>query len=54
VKNESYQNLVWINICKPNLAHFTSIHEKIGSKLSQIGSLSYPSMWVYWFKVTQM
>jgi hypothetical protein len=31
VKNESYQ--IFTNICKPDLAYFTSILQKIGSKL---------------------
>jgi hypothetical protein len=30
VKNESYQ--IFTNICKPNLAYFTSIIQKIGAK----------------------
>jgi hypothetical protein len=33
VKNESYQ--IFLNICKPNLASFTSILQKIGSKWLQ-------------------
>jgi hypothetical protein len=37
-KNESYQ--IFMNICKSNLSYFTSILQKIGSKLLQ-KNLSY-------------
>jgi hypothetical protein len=47
VRNESCQ--FFANICKPNLAYFTSILQKIGSKWFQ---KTCPTK-LYYFKVTK-
>jgi hypothetical protein len=43
VKTESYQ--IFMNICKPNLAYFTNILQKIGSKWLQ-KYLSYKTIFI--------